>query len=281
MSVQEYNFDGLIGPTHNFSGLALGNIASAKNRFLISHPKKAALQGLAKMKLLMDLGLKQGFIPPHERPHLAALRRDLGLKGSDHQILAKFRQRNFDTLRKYSSASAMWVANTATVSPSSDTADGRVHITPANLVSLKHRAIEANESTAFLKYIFRDNKFFAHHPPFENKYFDEGAANHMRLSMEHGDKGLELFIYGKETSKKKILAPKKYPARQSREASVAIATLHQLDPDQTAFLQQNPLVIDAGVFHNDVIAVSNEDVLFFHEKAFVNAEEIIKKRGGK
>ena len=80
MQAREYNFDGLIGPTHNFSGLASGNIASAKSRFSISHPKKAALQGLAKIKLLMNLGLPQGIIPPQERPNLTALRQDLNVK---------------------------------------------------------------------------------------------------------------------------------------------------------------------------------------------------------
>ena len=50
----EMNFDGLIGPTHNYSGLSDGNIASLKNSKQPSNPKKAALQGLKKMKLLMN-----------------------------------------------------------------------------------------------------------------------------------------------------------------------------------------------------------------------------------
>jgi succinylarginine dihydrolase len=269
VSAQEYNFDGLIGPTHNFSGLALGNIASAKSRFSISHPKQAALQGLAKMKLLMNLGVKQGFIPPHERPNLTALKKDLGLKGSDRQILEKVSREDPDLLLKYSSASAMWVANAATVSPASDTADRKVHITPANLINQKHRSIETSQTAAFLKHIFRDKKFFVHHAPLKDQG-DEGAANHMRLTDAHGNSGVEVFVYGQKA--RISLKPKKYPARQSYEASSAIAKSHRLNPKQTIFLQQNPSAIDAGVFHNDVIAVSNENVLLFHEKAYTKTE---------
>ena len=38
----EYNFDGLIGPTHNYAGLSIGNIASMTNRNQISQPKKSS-----------------------------------------------------------------------------------------------------------------------------------------------------------------------------------------------------------------------------------------------
>lgn len=48
-----------------------------------------------------------------------------------------------------------------------------------------------------------------------------------------------------------------------------MARLHLLDPDRAIFIQQNPAVIDQGVFHNDVIAVSNQNVLFHHQHAFV------------
>ena len=81
------NFDGLIGPTHNYSGLSDGNIASLKNSKQPSNPKKAALQGLKKMKLLMELGFPQGIFLPHERPHLGFLR-DKGFKGNDKNIIA-------------------------------------------------------------------------------------------------------------------------------------------------------------------------------------------------
>ena len=38
----------------------------------------------------------------------------------------------------------------------------------------------------------------------------------------------------------------------------------------TVFAQQLPDVIDAGVFHNDVIAVGNRNTLFCHQRAFVD-----------
>ena len=82
----EVNFDGLVGPTHNYGGLSYGNIASETHRFNVSNPRLAALQGLEKMKLLADKGLQQAILPPHERPFLPILRK-LGYSGSEHQIL--------------------------------------------------------------------------------------------------------------------------------------------------------------------------------------------------
>ena len=88
MTHAEYNFDGLIGPTHNYAGLSFGNIASTTNAGAASNPKEAALQGLAKMRAAMELGLKQGFLPPQDRPHLKTLRA-LGFAGTDAQIIEK------------------------------------------------------------------------------------------------------------------------------------------------------------------------------------------------
>jgi succinylarginine dihydrolase len=64
----EVNFDGLVGPTHNYAGLAPGNLHSINNKSKPSNPCEAALQGLDKMKLMHDLGYKQAIIPPQERP---------------------------------------------------------------------------------------------------------------------------------------------------------------------------------------------------------------------
>ncbi len=50
----EINFDGIVGPSHNYAGLSLGNLASARNAGAVSRPRDAALQGLAK-----DLGVSQ------------------------------------------------------------------------------------------------------------------------------------------------------------------------------------------------------------------------------
>src|SRR5512135_2300613 len=125
----EANFDGLPGPTHNYSGLATGNLASERNRSLVANPREAALQGLAKMKALAERGFAQAVLPPHERPDVGALRA-LGFAGSDPEVIASAARGAPQLLAACSSAAAMWVANAATVSPSADTADGRVHFTP-------------------------------------------------------------------------------------------------------------------------------------------------------
>ena len=70
----EINFDGLIGPTHNYSGLSEGNIASKKNFSSPSNPKEAAIQGIEKAEKLIGSGLKQGFFLPHERPYISGLK---------------------------------------------------------------------------------------------------------------------------------------------------------------------------------------------------------------
>ena len=267
----EVNFDGLVGPTHNYAGLAYGNLASTKNRNTISHPRAAALEGLAKMKFLMGLGLKQAVLPPQERPDVMALRR-LGFAGSDAQVLEKAAREAPMLLASCSSASSMWAANAATVSPSSDTGDGRVHFTPANLASQLHRSLEAKETSRILRAIFQDESAFAHHDalPAAPALGDEGAANHTRLTTEHGSPGLEIFTYGRSASGD-LPAPKNFPARQSLEASATVARLHQVDARRVIFVQQNPAAIDAGAFHNDVVAVGSLNVLLYHQSAYTDA----------
>jgi len=265
----EVNYDGLVGPTHNYAGLSIGNEASTQNEGKVSDPKAAALQGLTKMKHLLDLGLVQGVIPPHERPAIGTLRR-MGFHGGEERILEAAWKFSPELLARTCSASSMWVANAATVSPSADTEDGRVHFTPANLATLFHREIESAQTSVTLRRLFADEAFFAHHPalPSSSLLGDEGAANHMRLSKTHGDQGVEIFVWGRQGLAKK--APtSKYPARQTLEASRLVARAHGLSRNRCLFVQQNPEVIDEGVFHNDVIAVANESVLFAHEKAFV------------
>jgi len=235
-----------------------------------ANPKLAALQGLEKMKALADLGFKQGVLPPQDRPCISTLRQ-LGFSGSDTQILQKAAQQAPSLLANVSSASSMWVANAATVSPSADTADNKVHFTVANLNAKFHRSIEAQTTSNALQATFSDETFFAHHQalPQQSLFGDEGAANHNRLSAEHGATGVEVFVYGRQATGGEV-EPQKYPARQTREASEAVARLHQLDKEKTVYIQQNPDVIDQGVFHNDVIAVSNGNVLFYHQEAFLD-----------
>ena len=278
MTAYEVNFDGLVGPTHNYSGLSYGNVASKSNTKQSSNPREAALQGLQKMKSLHDLGFKQGLLPPQERPSIETLRA-LGFTGSDSQVLASAAVQEPVVRAAASSASCMWTANAATVSPSADTQDGKVHFTAANLNAKVHRSIEHETTTRILESIFKDDKYFAHHPalPAVAQFGDEGAANHTRFCAGYDQPGVELFVYGREAFRESAPAPKKYPARQTLEACRAIARLHGLSGDQVVYAQQKPETIDAGVFHNDVISVGNGNVLFYHEEAFLNSHQVMEE----
>jgi len=274
----EANFDGLVGPTHNYAGLSVGNVASLNNAKDTSNPKSAAKQGLQKMKALHDMGLIQGVLAPHERPDLNALRR-LGFTGNNASVLEQAAQQAPQVLRAVYSASSMWTANAATVSPSADTADKKVHFTPANLTNKFHRSLEPETSGRILKAMFNNEQHFAHHQHLpDNEHFgDEGAANHTRFCGEYDQAGVELFVYGKHAFDASKPAPIKYPARHTYEACEAVARLHQLDDSGVVYMQQNPDVIDQGVFHNDVISVGNQNVLFYHEQAFLNTAEKFKE----
>lgn len=276
---REANFDGLVGLTHHYAGLSFGNEASTKHQFRVSNPKLAAKQGLLKMKALADAGYPQGVIAPQERPNISVLRQ-IGFSGSDEQVVERAARQAPQLLSAASSASSMWVANAATVAPSADTLDGKVHLTVANLNNKFHRASEAPTTESVLRAMFRDTGRFAVHGalPQVALFGDEGAANHNRLGGEYGDPGVQLFVYGREDSKSGQ-APARYPARQTLEASQAVARLNQVRPEQVIYAQQNPAVIDQGVFHNDVIAVSNREVLFCHQHAFVNQPGLYQQLG--
>jgi succinylarginine dihydrolase len=280
MIAYEVNFDGLVGPTHNYAGLSYGNVASYSNVSAISNPKEAALQGLEKMKALHDLGFKQGVLPPHERPAVAFLRA-WGFAGQDAQVMAQAARKAPELLAQISSASAMWTANAATVSPSADTADGRLHFTVANLNNKLHRSIEHETTEHVLQAIFNDAEYFAVHKALHSvaQLGDEGAANHTRFCHQYGDTGVEFFVYGTQALNTKAPAPKRYPARQTLEASQSIARIHGLTDRTAVFAQQNPDVIDQGVFHNDVISVGNRNVLFYHQEAFLNIGQVIDEIG--
>lgn len=270
----EVNFDGLVGLTHNYAGLLFGNEASTRHRFQVSNPRLAAKQGLLKMKNLADAGFPQAVIPPHERPFIPVLRQ-LGFSGSDEQVLEKVARQAPHWLSSVSSASPMWVANAATIAPSVDTLDGKVHRTVANLNNKFHRSLEAPVTESLLKAIFNDEEKFSVHSALPQVALlgDEGAANHNRLGGHYGEPGMQLFVYGRE--KGNDTRPSRYPARQTREASEAVARLNQVNPQQVIFAQQNPDVIDQGVFHNDVIAVSNRQVLFCHQQAFARQSQLL------
>lgn len=259
MTTIEINFDGLIGPTHNYAGLSPGNIASAANAGAISQPRAAALQGLAKMKRLMDLGLAQGFFPPPRRPATAVLRR-LGFAGDDKTVLARASAEDPILFNNACSASAMWAANAETVIAGADSGDGRLHLVTANLATMLHRSFEAPDTFAMLRRIFRDEHHFAVHAalPASQHFSDEGAANHMRLAARHGARGLNIFVHGAARGSH-------FPERQARRAGEAVARIAGIEGFHTL---QSQKAIEAGAFHNDVVAVANEHVLLAHAAAF-------------
>lgn len=249
--IQEINFDGLIGPSHNYAGLSPGNLAATHNAGKVAAPRRAALEGIAKMRANLALGLNQGILLPLARPDHAWL----------ESLATRYAEASDHLQAQALSASAMWAANAATVSPAPDTADGRCHLTVANLGTMPHRSHEWPGTLAQLRLAFADPAF-AVHAPVPPPFGDEGAANHMRLCAAHGQPGVEVFVYG--------VSGGPFPARQHREASMAVARRHRLDAGYTLFVEQSEAAIAAGAFHNDVVAVANERVLFAHEQAFAD-----------
>jgi len=262
VSLIEINFDGIVGPSHNYAGLSLGNLASTHNAGHVSQPRAAALQGIDKMRANLGLDLAQGIFVPHPRPDRAWLA-ELGttIEEAEPALAANAM-----------SASAMWAANAATVSPAPDTADGKCHLTVANLRTMPHRSHEWPATLAQLRLAFGGNAF-AVHGPVPQAFGDEGAANHMRLAPAHGQPGVEVFVYG--------VSGGAFPARQHVEASKAIARRHRLDPSRVIFAQQSEEAIAAGAFHNDVVAVANERVLFAHEQAFADKDAVVEALAAK
>ena len=256
MALVEINFDGIVGPSHNYAGLSFGNVASMTHFGQASQPRAAALEGIEKMRANLALGLTQGIFVPQPRPDRHWLA-ELGtnVEEADMKLVAAAM-----------SASAMWAANAATVSPAPDTSDGRCHLTVANLRTMPHRSHEWPATLAQLQIAFEHN-MFAVHPPIPAAFGDEGAANHMRLAPSHAELGIEIFVYG--------VSGGAFPARQHLEASKAVARLHRLAPERTIFVEQSEQAIAAGAFHNDVVAVANERVLFAHELAFADKQPLL------
>ena len=268
----EVNFDGLIGPTHNYSGLSEGNNASKENYSSPSNPKKAALQGIKKAQTLISYGSQQGFFLPHERPFIPGLKK-LGFNGTDEEILSLAFRHSKVLLNNFSSASSMWAANAATISPSPDTQDNKIHLTPANLNSMFHRSIETEFTYQQCKIIFPKEYFEIHNPAVSiSGYGDEGAANHLRISKSDNEKGFEIFVYGESGFK----IDKTLVKRQALEVSRSIAINHKLDMENTFFLQQKHQAIEEGSFHNDIVSLSNKNVFIAHEDAFQNRDDLKK-----
>ncbi len=275
MRWHEVNFDGLVGPTHNYSGLSFGNLASISHQGAVSNPRQAALQGLSKMRWLMDRGFVQGVLPPQPRPSLSAMGQ-LGFMGAPAEQLQQAWQQAPHLFSMCCSASSMWVANAATVFPSCDHPQSRCVLVPANLVSHYHRSLEVQATSALLGYVFADTRYFQVHKPLPSvmEFGDEGAANHMRIGLPDRA-ALHVLVYGGDAGSH--TSPGHYPSRQTREASTALARLSGVFDSKIVMVKQNPEAIDAGVFHNDVIAVSHEGVLLCHEKAFLNQDQALQE----
>jgi len=270
--MREHQFDGLVGPTHHYAGLSPGNLASLQHAGESSNPRAAALEGLAKMRRVRELGVAQAVLPPQPRPSLALLRK-LGFGGSDQQVLEQALRDAPELLHAASSASSMWAANAACVVPGPDTLDHKTHLVPANLASLLHRSIEAEATERVLRAVFSDaSRFVVHAPlPAVEALADEGAANHTRLFTEQA--AVHLFGWGRSASQPAPTA--RFRARQTEQASRALARVCQLPAGSTLLWQQDPRGIDAGAFHSDVLAVGNGSWLLLHERAFVEHEQLL------
>ena len=270
--VREANFDSIVGPTHNYAGLSPGNVASSSHRGEVSRPREAALQGLAKMRALAEMGLLQGWLPPHPRPDLSLLREE-GFQGDELSMIREAADRAPHLLARASSSSFMWAANAATVAPAPDTEDGRLHFAVANLQTMPHRRLEAPTTESILRRVFPDESRMVIHPAIDGDGLtDEGAANHTRLASGDGP-GTHFFVYGSRSDSD--IQPRRYVARQTLAASRAVADVLEIPEARRVFAQQHPDAIDAGVFHNDVIAVGNREVLLHHEMAFLETERTL------
>ena len=281
---REWQFDGLVGPTHNYAGLAHGNVAAQSNAGAVSNPRAAALQGLEKMHFVRSLGVPQAFLPPHFRPLLSELKR-LGFRGDTGTILSAADAYSPSLLAAIYSSSFMWTANAATITPSCDAGDGKLHLTPSNMTSHFHRIIESDFSQKVLRMIFHNPELYCVHNHLcpQDMFGDEGAANHMLCSPNHGIIGTHVFAYGE--SHKSRTKPAVYPARQKRMASEAIARSHGIPAARAVYLQQEPTAIDQGVFHNDVIAMNTTRRMIVHAEAFIPEHQqilqgIAKKQDG-
>jgi succinylarginine dihydrolase len=272
---REVQFDSLVGPTHHYGGLSLGNNASTMHRGEVSNPRLAAQQGLFKMALIRSLGFTQVVLPPHPRPFFPLLKQ-AGYHGSEDALLAQVARENPSLLSAAFSASAMWSANAATITPSCDSHDHRLHLTPANLQNKIHRSIEAKQTHHILTQIFSSTQHFCVHPPLPSHelYSDEGAANHTRLHTQENT--VHLFAYGRDDDNAHYSQPKKYPARHAKRASTAIVNSHGLS-SKHLLVQQNPIGIDAGSFHTDVLAVGSGHLFLMHEYAFVEHQKFLQE----
>ncbi|MCB1180601.1 MAG: N-succinylarginine dihydrolase [Chlamydiia bacterium] len=268
--MKDIQLDSLCGPTHNFAGLGRGNPPSASHFHLPSNPKKGALEGLYKMKQVADLGIPQAVFPPHPRPNFGMLH-SLGFVGMDAEVIRNAAKRAPHILAASYSAAAMWMANSATFTPSLDALDGRAHVSLTNLASSLHRHEEWKSHYHFFERFLPKRTPFALHTPLPSTmdFRDEGSANHIRFSSSKG--GVHLFVYGEGKKQR----PNVFIARQTLNAQEAVARRHHLDPKACLFVQQNPYAVDQGVFHNDLIAFGKNNLFVTHQHAFLDQKKVL------
>ena len=279
--MREYQFDGLVGPTHNYAGLSRGNVASAAHVGETSNPRAAARQGLAKMKFVRDLGVRQAVLPPHDRPHLATLRK-LGFAGSDDSDRrGGAAGRPLPPAGVSSSASAMWTANAATVAPSRDAADGKVHLTPANLQQMFHRAIEPATTARILRAIFpaSSGRFVGARsasPAGRQLRRRRGGATTPAFATSKGAIHLS-FAWGRRAWGDVDGAAALSRAPDARSKPGPRARLHALDPARCQLPAPGGRRAGStrGQFHTDVLAVGNERFFMLHELAFVDGKDAL------
>jgi succinylarginine dihydrolase len=277
--MREFNIDGLIGPTHHFGGLGVGNVASETNRNKIAHPKAAALEGLSKMRKLHELGIPQFYLPPPVRPNCRWMEA-MGFRTNDPSDWRHCASQFPSLFSSSLSSSFMWMANAATCSSSVDTIDGLGRIVIANLAASLHRGQENLERHAQLRRLFQHVSTIEviEALPSLVPLRDEGAANGMRFWNPTNHQGIYVFAFGERNSNttqtatpaKESVHPHVYPSRQTSLASQLVARSLRIRDSRSLFVQQHPKAIDAGVFHNDVIATSHENFLFVHESAYVD-----------
>ncbi|MBU0505226.1 MAG: N-succinylarginine dihydrolase [bacterium] len=274
--VREINLSGLVGVTHNYCGLTVGHTKNISFDGNATNPKKAAQEALERIKTLHDKGVLQIIMPPHDRPSLSLLKR-LGFSGTNEEIIEKAFQQDPKVYAGACSAASMWMSSALTATPSLDATDGRVHFTPANLANKFHRSFEQRTNYRILKTIFSDENFFSVHQalPAMNAFIDEGASNIMRFCPAIEQRGLGVFVYRQNALKPTDPKPRYYPTGQTSQASRAISRLHNTHEDYILFVQQNPIAVDAGVYHNDVITAAHRNVLLYHDQAFLDTHKVI------
>jgi succinylarginine dihydrolase len=111
---------------------------------------------------------------------------------------------------------------------------------------------------------------------------DEGAANHMRLcgSGNNRNRAVHVFVH-EPASESDSLSPLRYVSRQSVVASHHVSRKLTLAEEKCVFIEQSQRAINAGVFHNDVIATSHGNLLLCHELAFTNTPQSIERMSEK